>query len=559
MTALVNLLRRPVVTMILLALPVILFFAYFFYLRYDIPWFDEYEIFPYFLQQFLDAPTLAARWQALVKPVNEHRLLYAHLVLLLQHGLTGGINFADLMLVGNLGLVAILALFGRVLRDRGQSLVYLLPVPLWLFTTQNFLLTFTAAYTLQYLAIILLAFLTLYALVGRHPAAYAGAVVLGLISTFSMGNGLLVWPAGAVLLLSQRRWPALAGWLAVGAFGIWAYFYGYPVQQGNAEGFAFVQTHPGQTLAGFLIYCGSWLDAIPNLPIGQRVMLPFVGGVLLLAGLGFWAIKLLVSRKSASPTDAFLLGAAVFLLASMALIALFRIRFGFELVLWPSYRTYALVLWPVAYLILIQTVAEKYRPRLLPVLYGLTLLIALLSVADFLPEALERRRLMQSLTFNQRHNRIGLGGSREPSGMALTRWLDELTGMMATRGWYSLPNPAIATGDTLALQSAQAVTERRPITLSLDSVAVHMQADWSVPPFGKNDGTFMLIQSDRHTYVTAAVRRPPISRNPYRPGPGFTANLPVGIVDRGHYRVGVLTVTDDKSTVAWTDRFVDVP
>jgi hypothetical protein len=551
-----TLLRRPVVTIALLLLPIALFFAYFLYLRYNIPWFDEYEIFPYFLQKWLDAPTLADRWQAFIKPNNEHRLAFAHTVLLAQYGLTGQINFANLMFIGNLGLVVLLALLGGALHGKKLPLVYLLPVPLWLFTPQNYLLTFTAAYTLQYLTVIVLAFLTLYVLANRQLSAYIGAILLGLFCTFSMGNGLLVWPAGLVVLLSQKRWWQAGSWILVAAVGIWAYFYGYPVQQGNADGFAFVRHNLGLTLAGFLVYCGSWLDFWPNLAFSQRIILPFIGGLGLVVGLGWWAVRLVFGRKPISFTDAFLLGVVSFLIASMGLIALFRLRFSFGMVLWSSYRTYSLVLWATSYVVLIQAVVEKFRPKLLSVFYGLATVGAVLSVAGYWPLAVERRRLLQSLTFNQQYSQIGLGGSRQSY---LAHWINDLTKLMAQRGWYALPSPAITPGETTALAPAQTITENRPIMVSVDSVFVNVKTNWIVTDFDRNQGIFILIQSAKHTYIMAANQPFAKGRNPYRLDRGFTAQITASMVDQGRYRVGFLTVGNQKTTIDWTNQLLDVP
>ena len=60
------------------------------------------------------------------------------------------------------------------------------------------------------------------------------------------------------------------------------------MQQGNAEGFAYVVQHPLETVAGFLIYAGSAFDLFPALPQKLRYYLPFVAGLILVAGLAYW-------------------------------------------------------------------------------------------------------------------------------------------------------------------------------------------------------------------------------------------------------------------------------
>lgn len=176
-------LSQPRLTLWLLLLPVAIFFVYFFALRYNIPWFDEFENIPYFLDRFLNATSFGDRMAALLRPNNEHRVVYARMVVLGQYVLTGGLNFANLMLWGNAGLLLIFYLLYVALRRheplRKQAWVGLLPVPLLLFTAQNYLLTFTAIYTLQYLAIIMLVMLTLFVLTTNRWTTFGGGAGAG--------------------------------------------------------------------------------------------------------------------------------------------------------------------------------------------------------------------------------------------------------------------------------------------------------------------------------------------------------------------------------------------
>ncbi len=553
-------LARPVVTGLLLLLPILVFGWYFFALRFNIPWFDEYENIPFFLTRFVDATTWSARIEALLRPNNEHRLLYQRLVVYGQYLLTGGINFNGLMLWGNLGLVVILYLFYRTLRRQGLPLVYLLPVPPVLFIAQNYLLTFTALYTLQYLAIIMLAFGTLYWLANNTGRSFAGAALLGVFSTFSMGNGLLLWPAGAAILLCQRQWLRLAIWICIGAGAVWGYFYGYPVQQGNTEGFAFVTAHPFQTIGGFLIYAGSLLDLLPAWPLQTRTWLPLAGGLLLVSFLTVWTIRVLLRsltqrRPVLTHFDGFMLGCVLFLLANTLLIAFFRIRFGFMMVLWSSYRTYILVLWAVTYLILIRSLSEPNRMRFMPVAWLMFTAICVVSYITYLPEAIDRRHNMQGLTFNQRYSRIGLGGSRN-SGLA--RFIENLTTEMERRGWYSLPEPALASGETQLLGPVRDTVNAPVMTLASTPEYVTVQSDDPGYRTDLNHETYLVFKSSAYTYVMSTRRHPAVSRNPFRRPPGFVTDIPVQMIQPGRYRVGIFRTENGQGVAQFSGQFSDV-
>ena len=556
-----NWLARPAVTAGLLGLPIAAFGYYFLALRLNVLWFDEYENIPYFLTRFLRADTWPGRLDALLRPNNEHRLLYQRLVVLGQYWLTGRLDFNGLMLWGNLGLLVILYLFYRTLRRQNLPVVYLLPIPPVLFIAQNYLLTFTALYTLQYLAIIMLALGTLYCLANATRLGFAAAVVLAIVSTFSMGNGLLVWPVGAVVLACQRQgWKRLAVWGAAGAGAVWGYFYGYPVQQGNTEGFAFVLTHPFQTISGFLIYAGSLLDLVPDLSFENRTWLPLAGGIVLVSFLTGWTGRVLV--RSLTPRhaalnhfDGFMLGCVLFLLANTLLIALFRIRFGFMMVLWSSYRTYILVLWAVAYLLLVRSLSASARVRLLPVAWLITTGICAISYLTYLPEAFDRRYSLQGLAFNQHYSHIGLGGSRNTPLAAI---IDGLTTDMERRGWYALPKPALGPGeeqltepvrDTLHAPALQLTATPDYLTVFCRDAAY--KADQSHP-------IYVALKSDARTYVMSAHHLPAIGQNPFRHPPGFLTFVPCQMLQPGRYRLGVFRLEDGKGVVRFSTQFADV-
>lgn len=547
----------------LLIAPIAVFFVYFFALRYDIPWFDEYENIPYFLQRFVDANSVGERLDALLKPNNEHRVLYARLVVYAQYLITGRLSFQGLMLWGNLGLVVIFCLLAQSTQARNggplpppsaprsfPALSLLPPLPLILFTAQNYLLTFTAIYTLQYLAIIMLVMATFFVLARDKPGAFAGALGLGALATFSMGNGILLWPAGAAMLFIRRRWLWLGLWVAFGMVCTALYFRNYPVQQGNSEGFTYVLQHPLQTLAGFFIFAGSFFDLFPAWPVEQRAILPLVAGLVLVSLLVWWLVRVVFRRETnQSHFETFLTGTSLFLLANMALIAVFRIRFYFGMVLHSSYRTYALVLWAVGYLCLISLLEPNARQRWAARFWGLFLCVNVLSYVTYIPEAVQRRKHMQGLTFNQQHNQIGLGGTRNS---ALARWIVELDSTMRVRGWHTLPNPAITPDEKRLLTPL-------PTTGPIIPVQVVQKPDYIVVSAigtdyrpGRDAGIYVVFQSASHTYVQFAEPNSPSKRNPFVRPPGWSSAMPTALMQPGQYTIGLFMTDPARGVVKRT-------
>ncbi len=578
-----KLLNSPAVLLTLLIAPIAVFFVYFFWLRYDIPWFDEYENIPYFLQRFLDANSFSEGLDALLKPNNEHRVLYARLVVYGQYLLTGGISFQGLMLWGNLGLVVIFwllykstqsafsssrsSLFSPATADP-SSLFLFLPVPLILFNAQNYLLTFTAIYTLQYLAIIMLVMVTFFVLALDRPGAFVGALGLGALATFSMGNGILLWPAGAVMLVMRRRWLWLGIWVVFGAVCVGLYFRNYPVQQGNSEGFAYVIQHPLQTLAGFFIFAGSLFDFFPTWTVEKRAVLPLLAGVVVVGVLAWWLVKVVFQRVAGrSHFETFLTGVALFLLANMALIAVFRIRFYFGMVLHSSYRTYALVLWAVGYLAFLSLLKPQTdtptgtvdrRPRWVLGLWVLFLAINGLTYFTYVPEAIQRRKHMQGLTFNQQHNQIGLGGTRNS---ALARWIVELDSTMRVRGWHTLPNPAIGPDEKQLLGPMPAAVKSRPLRIINQTDYITVESDQADYQVSKEYGTYLVFwanDSDRAGYVLFAEPHKPTGLSPFSRPNGWTASMPKALLPPGQYTIGYVDMKPPQTNLINTGQVVTV-
>ncbi|GAB3704077.1 hypothetical protein GCM10027592_34990 [Spirosoma flavus] len=573
MTKLYRLLAARPFTIALIVLPISVFWVYFFALRYNIPFLDEFESIPYFLDRFLGATTFTDSMSALLRPNNEHRVVYGRLVVLGQYFLTGGLNFGGLMLWGNASLVVIFYLLYRALRRAevqpgstisgrrlgSRALIGVMVAPLLLFMAQNYLLTFMAMNTLQYLSLIMLVFITFFVLATDQPMYLAGALALGTFATFSMGNGMLLWPAGAGMLLLQRRWVGMGIWMMVGALSIYLYFLGYPVQQGNAEGFAYIVQHPLKTIAGFLIFAGSVFDLFPGLAFENRVYLPFIAGLILMIGLVYWFIQMLLSaitRKNTSFFQVYLFGCLLFMLACIALVAVFRLRIYYSIVLHTSYRTNAMVLWATASVLLFSQLSEKNRERFWPMVWLLFLGLNIVTYFTYVPKVIERKKHLQGLTYNQIHNNIGLGGSRHTN---LARFISEQLNTMHEREWYDIPNPAITADEAKLSQAIPATANNVSFRVEKQPDFIVVENDQPDYTIGLNKGTYLVLKSDKHTYLMFAEKKQIQGRNPFRVPPGFSVPLPIYLMEGGKYQLGLFNTYPDHSDIQMTKQYVDVP
>ena len=76
---------------------------------------------------------------------------------------------------------------------------------------------------------------------------------------------------------------------------------------------------------------------------------------------------------------------------------------------------------------------------------------------------------------------------------------------------------------------------------------------------GRNAGTYVVLKSDRYTYLLFAPKNKPLTFRPWQVAPGFSAPILTAMVQRGRYRVGLFRTRPDGSTVQFTNQFVEVP
>ena len=268
-------------------------------------------------------------FEYLFRQHNEHRKAVARLVTLGLGLLTRWNNRPEAMLHWALMVAAAAVLFAAFRRDletrepRTRALLLFVPAACLLASPRSYeaLLGDGFPHYCSILGYIGALYLLVYR---RGPLALAGAVLCGLVASFSISNGLLIWPLGVVILASQMRTerasitPAIA-WAAIGAAVMAAYFHGY-VDPGNHSGPEYILAEPGKSLAHFLVVNGSSLA--PNLRIA------IVTGALIVT-LDAWCLLRVLDdwwrRKERPPLAAWLI---VTVVISMVLITANRAGFG---------------------------------------------------------------------------------------------------------------------------------------------------------------------------------------------------------------------------------------
>jgi hypothetical protein len=249
-----------------------------------------------------------------------------------------------LLIVTSLGL----ALLSRRLGARWtESIAVLVFANMALFSAaqySNFL------WGIQFIVYVPFACLVWLAFVASGPSAdsatFLAAAALCAVATFSFANGMILWPAAAVVLVASRgatRRNAVAwlGWAAAGLGSLAFYVRGYQHPAGH-PGFSAAVHAPLDAILGFLAFLGSSLTVDGRFVVRPFPLAVLAGVVICAVLLGILALTMREWRRPSFVRPAAVwLGLAAYGLASAAITVAGRLGFGREYVLSSRYVAFS--------------------------------------------------------------------------------------------------------------------------------------------------------------------------------------------------------------------------
>jgi hypothetical protein len=256
---------------------------------------------------------------------NEHRILVPRLVILGLGLMTRWNNVPEMFAHAALMCLTAVVLFGAFRRE-GGTLFAFLPALLMALSPRSYE-ALTGFGFPHYLDVLFYVAALRMLVFGDGWIAFTAALLCAEGATFSLANGLWIWPIGLAVVLSRlrsepahaRTWRLAVAWTIVAAMTIGAYFHDY-LPTGNHSDFSFFVQHPVLALEHFVVLNGTvFAAAIP---------LALAFGTLAL-GLYVWVCALATDawwRRHQPPPDGFWL--IVSALASDATVTAGRAIFG---------------------------------------------------------------------------------------------------------------------------------------------------------------------------------------------------------------------------------------
>ncbi|NIJ53555.1 hypothetical protein FHS68_002725 [Dyadobacter arcticus] len=308
----------------LILVPIVYFYLLLDAHTVNIPYTDDFVLLEsvYHIQH---APDFISGVKILFSQVNQHRFAFERIVMLIMVFLTGTVNIKTQILLGNLSLLGISYLLFGTLKKEQASWYYFIPIPYVLFNLVYFENASWGIAALQNTPLILFAFLTAYCIGKRDDKGFYLGLTAALLTTFTSGSGLLTWIVGAALLLFQKRYKLLSGWVAAAVAIICFYFlFDYYIIPASGEK---VWKHPLFNLISLFGFWGNALYLDIRHPVASTFYTDLICCVLLGAGMAVlfisWFLRIIIKRTLVS-SDWFLWGAMMFVMGTGAMFVISR-------------------------------------------------------------------------------------------------------------------------------------------------------------------------------------------------------------------------------------------
>jgi hypothetical protein len=210
---------------------------------------------------FLDADTFSEKFQHIFSLWGERRMLITRLVTLAQYALTEHTNFQVLIIVGNIFLLGIAAMFVAIKQNKKNVAFFASLVALLIFHGQNFETSTWATGIQQDVAVFFLAMVTIYLLMKQTLGAFIAGLACAVFTIYSSSNGMCLLPAGVLSLFLMKRKKELAWFSIVAGVAVACYFIDWDAGVQSRLG-GFIQRIPLITRSFFCFLGGNlWLPS----------------------------------------------------------------------------------------------------------------------------------------------------------------------------------------------------------------------------------------------------------------------------------------------------------
>jgi hypothetical protein len=251
-------------------------------------------------------------FQDLFAQHNEHRIFFPRIVMIGIAAVTSYNNLAEMVCIYTLlliNLILIYEIYQIGTQWSWKSLMFFIPVAWLIFSLHQCASLLTGFQISSFLCVT--GFLITILFLDRSKGLdwyFAGAILGGILSSFSFMTGLLVWPVGFLFII-LKDWKInrhLLVWLSMSLLTFITFFIDYTWPGGHSSAVFSILAKPFDAMSYFLVCNGGALDfyfwASPFNVYDWAILTGITGGLLLLMITGFVlyrAFQIGIIRKNA--------------------------------------------------------------------------------------------------------------------------------------------------------------------------------------------------------------------------------------------------------------------
>ncbi len=479
---------------------------------------------------------------------NEHRMVTSRLMYAASYWLTGTINFHVIGAIGNLFLVGLAATLVLAVEGWERRLRMTVVLAFLLFQLEHFESFVWSGAAIDHFQVVMHALLAVAMLARRTIAGCVAAGAFGLLATFTLAHGNVVWPLGAMLLAHQRRWRELAGWSVFSVLAVAAFLYGFEFNPGHQ----IVEL----SAANLLRLARYWLALLgAPLTLGHAAYAPLPGALLLIA-LGFLARRGMATRQ---PVAFF---GILFPLGALTLIALGRAELAGGDVN-SRYLIHGALAWALVVFLLLELVVEKRPAHPFRPLVWITPALVVFTIAahgKFAPQidSFTEVRDRAATSFEQ----FAADGRGITRLHPRDRHADVIMKLAEERGVYRLPEFSRPATFPAAKPSTQMIAYVDELFASERAVTA---GGWAMLPGreAKRGQVYVVLRSEKSllTFSAVTLERSDIAKHYKEPRwqrAGFRAVIRRERLPAENFTVGILIAHDDGAEFIMTNNRLDL-
>lgn len=536
------------------------------------PNFDDFAYLEYTLG-LINSNDFLSFIENLLSKHNGHGVITAKLVFWLNYLIEGEVNFRHLILASTVLVVLIFAFFIWLLRKNSLPIFYSLPIALLLFNPLYYENIMWAAASWQYTASIASCLAMYFLLTRQKNWAFISALVLGFLTTYTNGNGIIGFGLGAVIIVPQKKYTHLTIWLIISLLtGIFHYTHS-PSALGTKDGHAVIPFFI--TLISFMATSAYYLRQnindlilVGTLISGVFLMVLIRSGFLLATNSFSSLKKKIINYFEANPVNLTLLALIAWFFLTGLCVAWTRGVLQFAIV--SRYMIYSVINFVILYSLLLIVAPSRYKILVGLAGIGIGILFQFCSYLYCVPDIINYRNSLWADVYNLKNHRH-VSGKVETMNNKFTRAIFDES---INKGIYVFPeipipdnnaelfkiqnpivdslNTFIITKDTLKSYSGILIT-----SIANDKITI----DESNP----TNSMYIALKDKKNNQIhlinakpTANTNRKNFLKNRNHFNPGIVASVYEDNVEPGWYTIGILTFQNNSSTLTFTNKEVEI-